>query len=235
MSAFPHSRILVIDDEEYFRLFLSNLFENEEIEVHACSRGGEALELLRKETFDLLVVDYQLPDMLGLEILDWLQEQGIQTPRIMVTAYGSIDIAVQALKKGAADFFTKPLADPHAFVRFLNRTLNRKEALPPMPLAEPSAVLSARPHLAPPDSRPAAEVTSTRVREMCARLSQPVRLSRREYEITAYLLRGLSNKEIAAALYISERTVKNHLTSIYQKFGVDGRAQLFNRLLVLGA
>lgn len=226
MSLLSKPRILVIDDEEYFRVFLSNLFEKDQVDIVACVYGRQAMELLEKESFDLIVVDYQLPDLLGVEILDWLQERNVTTPRIMVTAYGSIDVAVRALKSGAVDFFTKPLTDPHAFVRFLNRTLSLNEptrshaatgeAPSPAAAAEPKSV----------------EIDSTKVRELCARFNPPITLSRREYEVIAALLRGLSNKEIGSALYISERTVKNHLTNVYRKFDVDGRSQLFNRILV---
>ena len=228
MSESPRIRILLIDDEEYFRIFLSNLFEKESIDVTSCARGKEGLLMLEKETFNLIVVDYQLPDMLGIEALEWMQERGIQTPRIMVTAYGSIDVAVRALKAGAVDFFTKPLADPHAFVRFLNRTLAIPK--PPVAAAAPSASSPEKAEAGKEAKR--VEIDPSRVRDLCGRLSPPVTLSRREYEVIAALLRGLSNKEIASNLFISERTVKNHLTHVYQKFRVDGRSQLFNRILV---
>lgn len=230
MVASTRKRILVIDDEEYFRVFLSNLFEKEQIEVVACVYGREALELLARETFDFIVVDYQLPDMLGLEILDYLQERQVSTPRIMVTAYGSIDVAVRALKTGAVDFFTKPLTDPHAFVRFLNRTLSLDKERVGDAEAEKKVSVSVPPATAK-EELPRTEMDAEKARDLCARFQPPIQLSRREYEVIGVLLRGLSNKEIGAALYISERTVKNHLTNIYRKFDVDGRSQLFNRIL----
>jgi DNA-binding NarL/FixJ family response regulator len=221
-------RILLIDDEEYFRIFLSKLFEGEQIEVVSVGRGREGIGLLEQETFSLIVVDYQLPDMQGTEVLEWLQAHEIGTPRIMVTAYGTIDLAVRALKSGAVDFFTKPLADPPAFVRFLNRTLAGGRGAESITAEAASSVeRSAHSRNVFP-----ADIDSDRVRELCTQLQPPVALSRREYDVIAALLRGLSNKEIASTLYISERTVKNHLTNVYRKFGVDGRSQLFNRILV---
>jgi len=235
MAAAPtHARILLVDDEAYFCQFLTNLFREEPVEVLSRAYGAEAVDLLEHESFDLIIIDYQLPDMLGTDLLAWIGEKGIAAPCVMVTAYGTIDLAVEAMKAGAVDFFTKPLQNPSAFVRFLTRILFHKptdargerDESPPRPKA---AECPLRSEAAPSAGRVA------RARERCARLDPPVALSRREYEVLAALLRGLANKEIASALYISERTVKNHLTHIYRKFGVAGRSQLFNRLLVDGA
>ncbi|HUT23346.1 MAG TPA: response regulator transcription factor [Sumerlaeia bacterium] len=233
-AAATHARILLVDDEAYFCQFLTNLFREEPVQVVSRTYGAEAVDLLEHESFDLIIIDYQLPDMLGTDLLAWIGAREIAAPCVMVTAYGTIDLAVEAMKAGAVDFFTKPLQNPSAFVRFLSRILFREPTAargkggesPPRPEAAESAFLSET-------VRFAGRVASAR--ERCARLDPPVALSRREYEVLAALLRGFANKEIASALYISERTVKNHLTHIYRKFGVSGRSQLFNRLLVDGA
>ena len=234
MKTNSNARILIIDDEEYFHGFLNNLFEDDPVEVISCIYGHEAVERLKKEHFDFIIVDYQLPDMTGLEILQWLQDSHVATPRVMVTGYATIDVAVKALKGGAVDFFTKPLADPHAFARLLHRALN---------LGSPGNGTAPRAEVEPKPAAPANDFPAQaavvhgavspavdKLRNLCARFTPPVELSRREYEIVATLLQGLSNKEIASALYISERTVKNHLTHIYNKFEVESRSQLFNRI-----
>ena len=216
----PKSRILLIDDEEYFRCFLDSLFEGKGVEVVRCTYGRDALKRLERESFDLIVVDYQLPDMNGLQILEWMREHGVATPRVMVTAYGTVETAVEALKAGAEEFLSKPLSDPAGFVRLVQRILG---------LAPPTDDDEGAQGDATPQATEAIDVA--RVRRLCARLDPPPDLSRREFEVVARLLGGVSNKEIGASLYISERTVKNHLTSIYRKLGVDGRSQLFGRVL----
>jgi DNA-binding NarL/FixJ family response regulator len=239
MKTSPNARILIIDDEEYFHRFLNNLFEGDPVEVVSCIYGHEAFAKLQKERFDFIIVDYQLPDMTGLDILQWLQDHQVETPRAMVTGYATIDVAVKALKGGAVDFFTKPLADPHAFARVLHRALNLDQpgnGNGHQVMAESKAAASVGAEHAGGEHAQHAAIPETaspavdKVRALCSQLAPPVVLSRREYEIVATLLQGFSNKEIASALYISERTVKNHLTHIYDKFSVESRLQLFNRV-----
>lgn len=226
----PRPRLLIVDDEAYFVQFFTSLFEGRDVEVESAATGRQGLELLERKRYDLIVVDLQLPDMQGLEILDWLRERNVSTPSVMVTAYGTIEVAVQAMKKGAVDFFTKPLENPHVFVRFLTRTLEigQTPEQATMNAAQKAATQLARG--LPPEKDSASELE--RVRAMCLKLDANLELTRRECEVISALLRGLSNKEIASSLYITERTVKNHLTQIYKKFHVDSRSQIFNRILV---
>lgn len=226
-------RLLLIDDETYFVQFFTSLFEDENVEVVAEETGAAGLERLAQGRYDLVVVDYQLPDMLGTEILKHIAEHGLTTPAVMVTGYGTIDVAVQAMKNGAADFFTKPLGDPEAFVNLLTRTLalGRAPEQATMQAAHRAAANLAR-NEEHPAGHDSALAELRQVRELIAKLDPEIELTRREYEVVTALLRGLSNKEIASALHISERTVKNHLTQIYKKFGIDSRPQLFNKILV---
>jgi DNA-binding NarL/FixJ family response regulator len=225
-------RILLIDDDSMFRDFLEELLGTERVELEWASNGAAGLEMARERLYELVLLDYQLPDMLGTEALDRLSEGALECPVIMLTGYGSINVAVEAMKKGAEDFFTKPLVDTVAFVRFLNRTLRLDPPLPLPPAAPPASPAG------PPREASLAELIAARqplpperVREFCARLEPSVALSGRECEVVAALLQGLSNKEIAAALFLSERTIKNHLTRVYERFGVDSRPQLFNRVM----
>ena len=227
-----NTRILLIDDDVSFHRFLSGLLDGGEVELVSAMNGSDGLHALKESVFDLVLVDYQLPDMLGLEILEWMRDRRIETPKVFVTGFGTIEVAVKAMKLGAVDLFTKPLGDPPAFVRFLNRIL----ALDP-PLGQPDVAPGEREEPAdegvPTDSEAQApDLTDlSRVRDLCASHDPPVALSRRECEILAQILRGLSNKEIAATLYISDRTVKNHITHIFRKFDVESRPQLFNKIM----
>ncbi len=227
-----HPRLLLIDDETYFVQFFTELFQDKNVEVCAADNGQRGIDFLKEKSFDLVVIDYQLPDMLGTQILKWMREQALEVPRIMVTGYGTIDVAVEALKGGAVDFFTKPLGDPQAFVQFLIHTLElgqETEQSATRAAQSAASLIASGTH---PITEESASTDLERVREMCHKLNPDMNLTRREYEVITALLRGLSNKEIASALFITERTVKNHLTQVYKKFSVDSRPQLFNKILI---
>lgn len=216
-------RILLIDDDEVFYRLLDELFGGQErLSLRWEATGARGIRALEQSTFDLVIVDYQLPDMLGLEVFDAIDKLDAPPPHAMFTGYGSIDLAVDAMKRGAADFFTKPLDRPDDLVRFVNRTLALD---PPLPLPEVSA---AETQVLPKEAD-AESPEAIRKRSMA--LDPPVELSEREAEICAAVIEGLANKEAASALHISEQTVKNHLTAIYRKLGVASRAQLVRRLL----
>ncbi len=102
-------RMLIVDDEVNMQKVLSILFRREGYEVLTASNGAEALKILRKESsIDLLLSDLKMPVMDGIELLKQLKSSKIRIPVILITAYGSITEAVDAMKLGAVDFITKP-------------------------------------------------------------------------------------------------------------------------------
>lgn len=103
------ARILLIDDEAAIRSALKEILEYESFEVKESSDGPSALKLLEKESFDLIFCDIKMPRMDGLEVLDKIREAGWDVPVVMITGHGSVETAVEALKKGAYDFIQKPL------------------------------------------------------------------------------------------------------------------------------
>ena len=223
-------KILLIDDDAAFHAFLQGIVQSGQALAVSCMTGAEGLAALERDAFDLVLVDYQLPDMLGLDILEWMHRNKAKAPRVLITGYATVEVAVKAMKLGATDLFTKPLQDPPAFIRFLNRTLALD---PPLPLpGAPTPVDLDDPAEQAVENGGAPSLEE--VEALCARLGLDVTLSQRECEVLAELLRGLSNKEIAATLYISERTVKNHVTHIFRKFDVESRPQLFNKVLSEG-
>ena len=102
------SRVLVLDDEENIRFFFTEALKREGYDVHTVARGDRAIELFRQESFDVAVVDLKLPDTDGLEVLKTFRQTRPGTPVIMITAHGTRQIALQALREGAYDYFTKP-------------------------------------------------------------------------------------------------------------------------------
>ncbi len=102
-------RILVVDDEANLREILAMLLAEDGYEVVTASDGAKAIELLERTAEpDLIISDLKMPGVDGMGLLTRLRESGRDTPLVMITAYGSIENAVEAMKKGATDFITKP-------------------------------------------------------------------------------------------------------------------------------
>lgn len=101
-------RILVVDDEESIREFLEIMLKKEGYEVTAAEDGLKAKEALTKKSFDMVISDLQMPNMTGLELLKWVVETTPETVFMMITAFGTTENAVEAMKMGAYDYLTKP-------------------------------------------------------------------------------------------------------------------------------
>jgi len=102
-------KILVIDDEAAIRGALKEILEYESFEVAEAEDGIVGIKLAEKENFDLIFCDIKMPKMDGIEVLEKLKEKGIETPVVIITGHGTVETAVEALKKGAYDFIQKPL------------------------------------------------------------------------------------------------------------------------------
>ena len=130
--------ILVADDEPAQREMVLGFLKKQGFEVIAADSGEKALELFRQDTFDLVLTDQKMANMSGLELLQAVHSINPETPVILITAFGTIEAAVAALKQGAIDYLTKPLnldellhrirqvSDHH---RILNENRELREAL----------------------------------------------------------------------------------------------------------
>jgi DNA-binding NtrC family response regulator len=101
-------RVLVIDDEPDIRESLEALLASENYRVDLAFNATEGLKKLETSTYDLVLVDLMMPDKSGMEVLEEIRLRDRETPLFMITAYGSIEVAVEALKRGANDYFAKP-------------------------------------------------------------------------------------------------------------------------------
>lgn len=101
-------KILVVDDEESIREFFQIMLKREGYEVLCASQGAEALTLLKRHQVDLVISDIQMPEMSGMELLAQVKEIDPEIPMIMITAFGSTETAVEAMKLGAYDYLQKP-------------------------------------------------------------------------------------------------------------------------------
>lgn len=101
-------KILVIDDEEYIGWVIKKSFEKTEHEVFLCQTAKDGLVKVQEENFDLVFLDLRLPDMDGMDVLIELKKIQPDIVVIIITAHGSIDTAIESMKKGAFDYLTKP-------------------------------------------------------------------------------------------------------------------------------
>lgn len=104
----PRGRILVVDDEADIRESLELLLSAEGYAVSSAENAAEGLRRFESGVFDLVLLDLMMPDRSGLEVLDEIRKRDRETPVFLITAYGSVEVAVEALKSGANDYFSKP-------------------------------------------------------------------------------------------------------------------------------
>ncbi len=103
-------KILVADDDELLRTFLKNALSRKNFEVQLAKNGQEALQLLQNQDFDLLITDLKMPELNGLELLKSAKQADPDLMVIMVTAHGSVENAVEAIKAGAFNYLIKPFS-----------------------------------------------------------------------------------------------------------------------------
>ena len=102
-------RILVVDDEENTRIGLSKLLSQEGFVVDLAANGSEALEILRRQRFNLVISDINMPDMNGIAFLREISRRFPSTNVIMITAYGGVESYLEAMNLGALEYLHKPV------------------------------------------------------------------------------------------------------------------------------
>lgn len=208
-------RILVVDDHPLFRQGLRDVLQSEDdIEVVGeASNGQEAIDLTHALLPDALILDINLPGANGLQVTRQLRAEHCTAAVVMLTAYDDAEQVLHAFRAGGSAYCPKDIT-PHKLVQILRQVVQGhyvmgdhifdQEGL--QAWLESSVEKASRSYV--DDSR---ETFSP--------------LSPREMEILQHVTRGLSNKEIAVSLGISHQTVKNHMTAILHKLGVEDRTQ----------
>ncbi len=107
-NEFSQKRLLIIDDEENMRHMLSSMLKKSGYRVYTASNGSEALEMVDQTLYDFILCDLKMPGMSGMEFFEAARDKLWASTVIMMSAYASIDTAVEAMKKGAYDFISKP-------------------------------------------------------------------------------------------------------------------------------
>ncbi len=193
-------RVVIADDHKVVRVGLEQLLQTfDDVEFLGAGEGGEeAVTLCDQHRPDVLLLDLSMPDLDGIEVTKRLRDVSPDTKVVVFTSFSDRERIVQALDAGAVGYLLKD-AEPdelHAAVQ----AAARGEA-PLTPLA--AAALLAHRRDRPPE----------------------VELTPREREVLGLVVDGLANKQIARRMGISEKTVKGHLTNLFQRIGVADRTQ----------
>jgi len=120
------ARLLIVDDEEGIRSFLGDVLEDEGHDVTLAADGAEALALLKKRSFHLMLTDLKMPRLDGMSLLQQARELAPEMEVIVLTAHGTVETAVEAMRLGAFDYLTKPLSGPAELRLLAARALERR-------------------------------------------------------------------------------------------------------------
>jgi DNA-binding NtrC family response regulator len=142
MAGADHA-ILVVDDEPGVQGLLRSVLERDGFEVHVAASAEEAVQIFHDVELDAVLADVVMPGMDGFELLEELLRIDAGIPVLLMTGYGSIDAAVDAMRRGATDYITKPFKR-RRLISALERALSLRKAEPgPVPRIEDSALDSA--------------------------------------------------------------------------------------------
>ncbi|MEO8666626.1 MAG: sigma-54 dependent transcriptional regulator, partial [Ignavibacteria bacterium] len=118
-------KVLIVDDNHILRFTLTELLQESGFDCNAVENGVKALAELKKDSYELVILDMRLPGMNGFEILTKIKSTHSDIPVIMLTAFGDIKTAVEAIKQGAHDFITKPF-DNDSMIMTIRKALEHK-------------------------------------------------------------------------------------------------------------
>ena len=195
--------IVVVDDHPVVREGLTAMLSTQE-DMHVvaeASTGGEAVSLSRTHKPDVMVVDLQLPDMDGVEAIEKINKERPDSRFLVLTSYDTDDRVLHAVRAGAQGYLLKGVPKEELFHAV--RTIHQGGSL-------------LGPGVAPKLLSQVQAGPSERTID---------RLSERELEILSLVADGFRNKEIASHLFISERTVKFHVSVVFQKLAVSSRTE----------
>jgi DNA-binding NarL/FixJ family response regulator len=198
-------RLVLADDHPLVLEGLESLLsrEGDFLILAGCSTGRETLQAVREHRPDILVLDLKMPGGSGLEVLNWLREEKMDTRVVVLTAGLDEEEVLQAIRLGVRGVVLKEMA-PRLLVQCL-----RKVHAGGRWLEKESTAKALEKLLKGENELPALPA-----------------LTHREVEIVGLVAQGLGPKEVAARLFVSEATVKVHLHNIYEKLGVKGRTGL---------
>lgn len=190
--------VFLVDDDRSFLRSTKRLFESEGLPVAAFSSGEEFFENYETGHPGCLLLDLKMRAMSGLEVIGMMRELDVMLPTIVMTAFGNVQAAVQAMKLGALDFVEKPIHNNPELLKLVRRTLAVERVSP----KNPQEVEETRDRLRP--------------------------LTDREREILFRVADGLSSSEIASEFDLSLATVNSHRINIMKKLEVGSVKDLIS-------
>ncbi|MCF7976305.1 MAG: sigma-54 dependent transcriptional regulator [Phycisphaerae bacterium] len=205
-------KVLVVDDEEIKRISLADDLANTGFETVSAADGREALDLLARVSFDVVVTDIRMSNMDGMELLKHIKRgKGLHPEVIMMTAYGSIPLAVEAMKLGAYNFITKPFSNDEV-VTLLERIKEKRQRTPEAEKKRATVDLSKLEQTLIGHSSAMQEVR--RLVELYARNDATVLLTGQTgtgKDLVAKTIHDLSNRRSAAFVKVNCSTFPDHL------------------------
>lgn len=130
------TRVLIVDDEDIARISLAEILRLEGYTIKAVESGEAAVDILRKEPFDVMVLDLKMPGMSGIDVLEAIDEEAGEMKVIVLTAHGSMDTAIQAIRYRVHDYLLKPVM-PENIVRCIENAVTRTEEERDLPASQP--------------------------------------------------------------------------------------------------
>jgi two-component system nitrate/nitrite response regulator NarL len=196
----PLARVVVVDDHEFFRDGLVRGLQQSGYltVVGEAGTGREALEVLRAERPDVAVVDYQMPDLDGLDVVHAVTRDGLPTRVLILSALTDGAVVFRALQEGAAGYLSKD--SRRAEIVDAVRRVARGETVVP------------------------AELTADLATHIRRNAESGPALSEREQQVLTAFAQGKSIPQIAGELFLGASTVKTHTQRLYEKLGVSDRA-----------
>lgn len=216
-NGYPTTRILLVDDQYLFleslKLVLTTIAPDFII-LGTAQNGKEALAFLEDTEVDLVLMDVYMPEMDGVATIKILSKKYPNLPVLMLTTFEDDDYVAEALTHGAKGYLLKNIA-PQMLVTAIRAVLSGSV------LIDPNIATSLIQHL---KSKPSSQ------RENASHVLPDwyYELSQKERHIIKLILRGLSNKEIAAEINIGEQTIRNYISTIYDKLEVTCRKDAIN-------
>jgi DNA-binding NarL/FixJ family response regulator len=206
-------KLIIADDHTLLRQGIRNVLElesNLEIIAEACD-GEDAICKIGSFRPDVVLLDLNMPKMSGIEVARWVKKNYPEIQIVILTIHEDENYMFEVIRAGALGYLLKDV-EPQMLVKAIQTVAAGQSFIYP--------TLTGR--LVGEFTRLADAEQQHHHRHL---RPHPDRLTVREMDILRLLVGGLSNQEIAARLYLSEKTIKNHLTSVFRKFGVSDRTQ----------
>lgn len=198
-------RVMIVDDHELIRQGLRKILEieNDIIVAGVAEDGESAIKMAQELNPDVMLLDINMKGLNGIKTLKRIKEMGLRVKVIMLTIHSDREYLLETMNMGAAGYVLKDTGTD-SLITAIRRVHEGFSYIHPSMADESATDLMAKTAVPDPEKD---------------------KLTRREIEVIALIADGLNNKEIADQLYISEKTVKNHVSNLFKKINVTDRTQ----------